>query len=110
MSAATPKRSWGQVIKRLLLLDLIKGLALTFNYNRRALFEARDGGNPLQAIYTEQYPLEAARVSERFRGAPRLNLDPETGGTLCIACDLCALACPVVRAKFSLLCSTNVMG
>jgi len=33
-------------------------------------------------------------VSERFRGAPRLNLDPETGETLCIACNLCALACP----------------
>ncbi|HWC75844.1 MAG TPA: NADH-quinone oxidoreductase subunit I, partial [Blastocatellia bacterium] len=95
MAVATQKRTVGQLIRRLLLLDLIKGLALTFKYNARALFEARDGGNPLQAIYTEQYPLEAARISERFRGAPRLNLDPETGGTLCIACDLCALACPV---------------
>jgi NADH-quinone oxidoreductase subunit I len=89
------KRSFGGIIKRLLLLDLFKGLALTFKYNLRALYEKRDGGNPNQALYTEQYPLEAARVSERYRGAPRLNLDPETGGTLCIACDLCALACPV---------------
>ena len=89
------RRTIGQLIKRLLLLDLFKGLALTFKYNARALYEPRDGGNPNQAIYTEQYPLEAARVSERFRGAPRLNLDPETGMTLCIACDLCALACPV---------------
>src|SRR5687768_18531687 len=90
-----PKRTIGQLIRRLLLLDLFKGLALTFKYNVRALYEPRDGGNPNQAIYTEQYPLEAARVSERFRGAPRLNLDPDTSGTLCIACDLCALACPV---------------
>ena len=98
MSAAkTPasRRTIGQLIKRLLLLDLFKGLMVTFKYNARALYEPRDGGNPNQAIYTEQYPLEPARVSERFRGAPRLNLDPENGRTLCIACALCALACPV---------------
>ena len=35
-----------------------------------------------------------AEDSERFRGAPRLNNDPVTGETLCIACNLCALACP----------------
>jgi NADH-quinone oxidoreductase subunit I len=34
------------------------------------------------------------RIAERFRGAPRLNNSPETGETLCIACNLCALACP----------------
>ena len=88
------RRTLGEVIKRLLLFDLFKGLLVTFSYNWRALYEKRDGGNPNQAIYTEQYPLERPRVSERFRGAPRLNLDPETGQTLCIACDLCALACP----------------
>jgi NADH-quinone oxidoreductase subunit I len=95
VTASRKKRTLGGIIKRLLLLDLIEGLLLTFRYNRRALYEKRDGGNPLQAIYTEQYPLERPRVSERFRGAPRLNLDPETGASLCIACDLCALACPV---------------
>jgi len=98
MSAAkTPpaKRTLGYLIRRLLLVDLFKGLMVTFRYNARAMYEPRDGGNPNQAIYTEQYPLEPARVSERFRGAPRLNLDPENGTTLCIACDLCALACPV---------------
>ncbi len=89
------RRTLGEVIKRLLLFDLFKGLFVTFSYNWRALYEKREGGNPNQAIYTEQYPLERPRVSERFRGAPRLNLDPETGQTLCIACDLCALACPV---------------
>ncbi len=97
MAAATQpeKRTLGQLIRRLFLLDLFKGLALTLKYNARALYEPREGGNPNQAIYTEQYPRERPRVSERFRGAPRLNLDPDTGGTLCIACDLCALACPV---------------
>jgi len=33
-------------------------------------------------------------VAARFRGAPRLNIHPETGETLCIGCNLCAVACP----------------
>jgi len=33
-------------------------------------------------------------VAERYRGAPRLNINPDNGETLCIACNLCALACP----------------
>jgi formate hydrogenlyase subunit 6/NADH:ubiquinone oxidoreductase subunit I len=33
-------------------------------------------------------------VAPRFHGAPRLNMDPETHDTLCIACNLCAIACP----------------
>ena len=33
-------------------------------------------------------------VAERYRGAPRLNCNPESGETLCIACELCAQACP----------------
>src|ERR1043165_43936 len=65
------KRTLGQMIRRLLLIDLFKGLALTFRYNARALYEPRDGGNPLQAIYTEQYPKEVAGVAERFRGRAR---------------------------------------
>ena len=42
----------------------------------------------------EQYPLQRPQIAERFRGAPRLNNHPDTNETLCIACDLCALACP----------------
>jgi len=33
-------------------------------------------------------------VAERYRGAPRLNVNPDNGETLCISCDLCAVACP----------------
>ena len=33
-------------------------------------------------------------MAERYRGAPRLNINPDNGETLCIACNLCALACP----------------
>ena len=69
-------------LKKLFLVDLLKGMALTFRSQDPA------------AVYTEQYPLERPQVADRYRGAPRLNNDVETGETLCIACNLCALACP----------------
>src|SRR6195256_211708 len=76
------KRPELSLLKRIFLVDLIKGLLLTFSYQRPS------------KNYTEQYPKVRPKVSERYRGAPRLNNDPETGETLCIACNLCALACP----------------
>ena len=76
------KRSEISFLKKFFLVDLIKGLLLTFSYQRPS------------ANYTEQYPKERPKIAERFRGAPRLNNDPETGMTLCISCNLCALACP----------------
>ena len=69
-------------LSRLFLVDFWKGLMLTFRTQ-----------NP-KNVYTEQYPLERPMVAERYRGAPRLNMNPETGETLCISCNLCALACP----------------
>ena len=68
--------------RKIFLLDLIAGMKVTFGYQ-----------NP-KLIYTEQYPKQRPLVSERYRGAPRLNINPENAETLCIACDLCALACP----------------
>jgi NADH-quinone oxidoreductase subunit I len=70
------------LLRRLFLADFWEGLILTFRTQ-----------NP-KNIYTEQYPQERPMVAERYRGAPRLNMNPETGETLCIACNLCALACP----------------
>ena len=71
-----------QVLRRMFLLDFWKGLMLTFRTQ-----------NP-KNVYTEQYPLERPMIAERYRGAPRLNINPDTGETLCIACNLCSLACP----------------
>lgn len=71
-----------KALSRFLLVDLFKGLRVTFKQQAPG------------EIITEQYPKVRPEVSERFRGAPRLNLDPDTGETLCIACNLCALACP----------------
>jgi NADH-quinone oxidoreductase subunit I len=69
-------------MRKVFFVDLLKGLRVTFQYQR-----------PSQ-VYTEQYPFERPQISERNRGLPRLNVNPDTGETLCIACDLCALACP----------------
>jgi NADH-quinone oxidoreductase subunit I len=71
--------SW---LRKVFLVDLLQGLKVTFRYQ-----------DPKE-IYTEQYPLERPQVAERYRGAPRLNVNPDTDETMCIACDLCALACP----------------
>ena len=71
-----------ELLKAVFLVDLIKGLAVTFRNQKPSL------------IYNEQYPKERPLVAERYRGAPRLNVHPDTDETLCIACNLCALACP----------------
>ncbi len=70
------------LLRKIFLLDLLQGLRVTFRYQ-----DPREN-------YTEQYPLERPQVAERYRGAPRLNVNPDTDETMCIACDLCALACP----------------
>ena len=63
-------------------MDLFRGLWVTFQ-NQSPKY-----------IYIEQYPTERPRIAERYRGAPRLNVNPDTNETLCISCNLCALACP----------------
>ena len=61
--------SMKELLGRLFQLDFIKGMGVTFRTQ-----------NP-KNIYTEQYPLERPLVAERYRGAPRLNDNPETGET-----------------------------
>ncbi len=74
--------SLAPLLRKIFFVDLFKGMSVTFRYQ-----------DPKE-VYTEQYPLERPQIAERYRGLPRLNVNPETGETLCIACDLCALACP----------------
>lgn len=69
-------------LRKIFMVDLLQGMAVTFGYQHP------------KHIYTEEYPKDRPPVSERYRGAPRLNINPEDGTTLCIACNLCALACP----------------
>jgi NADH-quinone oxidoreductase subunit I len=70
------------LLRKVFMVDLVKGLSITFRYQ-----------HPRELI-TEQYPHERPVIAERYRGIPRLNVNPETGETLCIACNLCAMACP----------------
>ena len=71
-----------EFLRTVFLVDLAKGLWVTFRNQKPSL------------IYTEEYPKDRPPVAERYRGAPRLNVHPESNETLCIACNLCALACP----------------
>ncbi len=87
-----PQLSLTEKLKRFLLIDLLKGLRLTFSFNIGALTDKDAVAG--KGIYTEQYPKVRAEVAPRFHGAPRLNMDPESFETLCIACNLCALVCP----------------
>ena len=57
------------VLRKVFLVDLMQGLGVTFRYQ-----------DPKE-IYTEQYPLERPQVAERYRGAPRLNVNPDTDET-----------------------------
>ncbi len=71
-----------ELLQKIFMWDLLKGMAVTFRYQHP------------KNIYTEEYPKVRPQVAERYRGAPRLNINPENGETLCISCNLCALACP----------------
>ena len=52
------------LLRKIFMVDLLQGLKVTFRYQ-----------DPRE-IYTEQYPLERPQVAERYRGAPRLNVNP----------------------------------
>jgi NADH-quinone oxidoreductase subunit I len=66
----------------LLLLEMLKGLALTGKY----LFKPK---------ITVQYPEEKTPMSPRFRGLHALRRYPN-GEERCIACKLCEAVCPAM--------------
>ncbi len=68
-------------LKSFFLVDLLKGMWVTFRHQ-----------NPADLV-TEQYPLQRPEISDRYRGQPRLVKDAD-GKVLCTACGACALACP----------------
>ena len=67
---------------KVLMVDLVQGLSVTVHNQSE------------KERITEQFPLERPVVFARYRGQPRRNVNPETGESLCIVCNLCALACP----------------
>src|ERR1700754_972426 len=91
MKVKTPTPTLLQKLKRFFMMDLVKGLGLTFKYNLGALVDKDAVAG--KGIYTEQYPKVRPDVAPRFHGAPRLNMDPATHYSLCTACNLCAIDC-----------------
>ncbi|MCG6969960.1 MAG: NADH-quinone oxidoreductase subunit NuoI [Gammaproteobacteria bacterium] len=72
-------------IKSLFLIELFKGLRLTFGYLG-------------QKKITVQYPEEKTPLSPRFRGLHALRRYPN-GEERCIACKLCEAVCPALAIK-----------
>ena len=68
--------------KSLLLIELWKGLMLTFRY----MWKPK---------YTMRYPMEKIPQSNRFRGLHALRRYPN-GEERCIACKLCEAVCPAL--------------
>ncbi len=81
--------------ERLYIIEVVKGVVITFSRLVRNLFqfvlgyEKKLTGVP--AVI--QYPEERRDYPERFRGRHRLTLK-ENGDIKCTACFLCATACP----------------
>jgi len=69
------------LVQKVLMKDLLIGLRRTVTYN-------------YQKAITMQYPKEKWTPYPRFRGVIRLTHDEE-GNLKCIACGMCARACPV---------------
>ncbi len=63
------------------MLGLLKGIWIVFKH----MFRKRE---------TILYPEEKPRIPPRWRGRIILSRDPD-GGERCVACYLCAVACPV---------------
>src|SRR5438309_8024566 len=61
---------------------IAKGLATTFGH----LFKPK---------VTEEYPERPAFLATGFRGLPRLVYDEDPADLRCVACSICANACPV---------------
>lgn len=68
-------------LESLLLIDIFKGLLLTFKY----MFTKKS--------VTINYPYEKSKVSFRFKGEHALRTY-ETGEERCISCKLCEAICP----------------
>jgi NADH-quinone oxidoreductase subunit I len=69
-------------LKSLMLVELVRGLALTGRYFVRPK-------------YTLRYPFEKTPQSNRFRGLHALRRYPN-GEERCIACKLCEAVCPAL--------------
>jgi NADH-quinone oxidoreductase subunit I len=82
----TTTRPYRQSVAERLYLPLVGGLLVTLRHFLRNLFHP--GG-----MLTIEYPEERRNYSHRFRGHHILTTRPD-GSVRCVACFLCAQACP----------------
>jgi len=78
--------------ERVYLIEIIKGLGLTFKhfvFNVKASF--RPGPHTVPTCW--QYPEDRREIAPIFRGAHMLMLDDQ-GRIKCVGCGMCARACP----------------
>ncbi len=83
--ARPPKMSFGEV---LYLLEILKGLGVTMGHLLHNIVHNKD-------IPTIEYPEVRRVMPPRFRGCHRLMKRPD-GTPRCVACYMCATACPAV--------------
>ena len=85
--------------ERLYIPELVKGIAITTRHFLRNLWHERDDNPEVLArktnsdVITVEYPEQCVPIPEGFRGLHRL-LPREDGKPRCVACYMCATACP----------------
>jgi len=80
--------------ERAYVVEVTKGLGVTFGHFLSTLGKLLRG----QKIETVEYPEERVAYSGRFRGLHRL-VPREDGTARCVACFMCATACPALCIK-----------
>ena len=83
-----PTTGWGQfkqVVDRTLSVELFKGLGITFDIMKKALFK--------DEMHTVQYPIEKLPISPRYRAVHKILGLLESGENRCIGCGLCEKIC-----------------
>lgn len=88
-TAAVAPFSFKDFLKSFLLVELLKGMALTGRY-------------AFKSKVTIQFPEEKTPLSPRFRGLHALRRY-ENGEERCIACKLCEAVCPAMPSRSSLM-------
>jgi NADH-quinone oxidoreductase subunit I len=73
------------LLEQLYLPAILSGMVTTARHGINALF----GGKAV----TQQFPEERPKLAANYRGVHRLNRD-EQGRVKCVACYMCATACP----------------
>ena len=86
-----PTLKWHE---KLYVLPIVQGLGVTARHIAGVVFDGKIAGFDLGSkAITMQYPEEQHVPSPNYRGVHRLNKD-EQGRVKCVACMLCATACP----------------